>query len=125
MADISLTHYLRFLNHFAESRELIPFEKTPKSIASAMLLRCCLPVFSGPAIGIGFPAFSMKCGTQKTRYFSWIKPVHAPVSHWAGKLPSRCGLAFWSPYQTKQLTPSKVCAIGEKCHAIQVLPINN
>ncbi len=99
MADISLTDYSYFLNHFVESRKAFPFEKntpvgSPISYVPVLLLVCIL----GSVIGMGILIFRMKCGTQKTGYFKGAKPVYAPAPHWAGifLLYPGAGLVFWS-----------------------------
>jgi hypothetical protein len=123
MADISLTDYSIFLNHFAESRKLFLLKKTTRCIALVMHWRCCLPVSSGQAIGMGVSAFRV-CGTQKTGYFSGTKPVHAPVPHWAGNPLPGAGWRFGHPFKQRRQTQIKVCARGEKCHAIPILSIH-
>lgn len=119
MADISLTDYLNFLNHFAESRKHFPFEKNNRvyglSYTPALLLAC----FSGQAIGMGIRTFRMKTGTQKTGYFSGVKPVHAPVPDWAGNPFPGANWRFGHHHHTQ----IKVSTVGEKCHAIQTSPI--
>ena len=121
LADMSLTDYSNFLNHFAESRKLFLLKKTTRCIALVMHWRCCLPVSSGQAIGMGVPAFRVKCGTQKTGYFSGTKPVHAPVSHWAGNPLLDAGWRFGHHFEQHRQAPIKVCIRGEKCHAIQLI----
>ena len=86
MADTSLAYYSQFLNSFAESRRLFPFsfEKTTRCMASAVRVRCCSPVFSGQAIGMGSLAFSVTQEIQGSGSVVGTNPVHASVPHWAG-----------------------------------------
>jgi hypothetical protein len=123
MADISLTYYSQFLNHFAESRKLFPFEETSGCMASTMHLCYCLPVFLGQGIRDRL-RFQSEVWDSENRIFQLDKTSPCASTHWAGRPLPGAGWRFGRYLKQYHQTQIKARTLGEKCHAIHTLFID-